>query len=198
MFLIPVYSCYMICLTRCNMVGTRYAREVAYWGCGMLGMWDVGDMFGKWDVPDVGCSGCGMFGMWDVRHVGCSACGMFGMWDVRHVGCSRCGMWDVGCLPGCGMLIYKMPNQSMQNAANEFRFKEQDNRNAEMIDNNFENVIADITVSGDGSCRKRGFSCLNGLFTLIASDSRRCVDYRVLTKSCSSWSSWELRKGTEP
>ena len=86
----------------------------------------------------------------------------------------------------------------MQNAANEFRFKQQDNRNAEMIDNNFQNVIADVTVSGDGSWRKRGFSCLNGLSTLIASDSGRCVDYRVLTKSCSSCHSWELRKGTEP
>ena len=34
---------------------------------------------------------------------------MFGMWNVRDVGCSSCGMWDVECLPGCGMLIYKMP-----------------------------------------------------------------------------------------
>ena len=67
-----------------------------------------------------------------------------------------------------------------------------------MIDNNFENVIAGITVSGDGSWRKRSFSSLNGLATLIASDSRKCVDYRVLTKSCSSCSSWELRKDTEP
>ena len=91
-----------------------------------------------------------MLGMWDVEDVGCSGCGMLGMWDVE-------------CLPRCGMLIYKMPNQSMQNAANEFRFKQQDNRNAEMIDNNFENLKADITVSGDGSWRKRGFSCLNGL-----------------------------------
>ena len=38
---------------------------------------------------------------------------MLGMWDVRDVGCSVCrmfGMWDVGCLLGCGMLIYKMPS----------------------------------------------------------------------------------------
>ena len=65
-----------------------------------------------WDVRDVGCSGCGMLGMWDVGDVGCSGCGMFGMWDVQDVGCLGCGMfgkWDVGCLPGCGMLIYKMP-----------------------------------------------------------------------------------------
>ena len=34
---------------------------------------------------------------------------MFRRWDVRDVGCSGCRMWDVGCLPGCGMLIYKMP-----------------------------------------------------------------------------------------
>ena len=85
----------------------------------------------------------------------------------------------------------------MQNAGNEFRFKQQDDRNVEMIDN-FENVIADIAVSGDGSWQKRGFSFLNGLATLIASDSGKCVDYRVLTKSCSSCSSLELRKDTEP
>ena len=69
-------------------------------GCGMLGMWDVGDvgcwgcgMFGMWDVRDVGCAGCGMFGMWDVRDVGCSGCGMFEMWDVHDVGC-----WFKKCL----------------------------------------------------------------------------------------------------
>ena len=34
---------------------------------------------------------------------------MFRMWNIRDVGCSGCGMCDVECLPGCGMLIYKMP-----------------------------------------------------------------------------------------
>ena len=68
----------------------------------------------------------------------------------------------------------------MQNAANEFRFKQQDDTNVEMIDNDFENVIADITLPGDGSWQKRGFSSLNGLVTLIASDSGKCVDYRVI------------------
>ena len=65
-------------------------------------------MLGKWHIGDVECWGCsesGMLGMWDVGDVGCWGCGMLGMWDVRDVGC---GMWDVGCLPGCGMLIYKM------------------------------------------------------------------------------------------
>ena len=41
----------------------------------------------------------------------CAGFGMFRMWDSRDVGCSGCEMWDVGCLPGCGMLIYKMPVQ---------------------------------------------------------------------------------------
>ena len=73
---------------------------MGYWGCGMLGMWDVRDvgwsacgLFGIWDVGDMGCSGCEMLGMWDVRDVGCSGFGMFEMWDV---GCRVfTGMWDV-------------------------------------------------------------------------------------------------------
>ena len=81
----------------------------------MLEMWDVEDVgcsgCGKLEMWDVGDVGCGMFGMWDVWDVGCLGCGMFGMWDVRDVGCSGCGMWDVGCLLGCGMLIYKMPER---------------------------------------------------------------------------------------
>ena len=68
-------------------------------------MWDVL----MWDVRDVGCLGCGMFGMCDVWDVRCWGCGMFRMWDVRDVGCSGCKVWDVGCLQGCGMLIYKVP-----------------------------------------------------------------------------------------
>ena len=54
------------------------------WGCGMLGI--------------VGCSGCGMLGMWDVGDVRCWEYGMIEM-DVGNV----------GRLPECGMLIYKMP-----------------------------------------------------------------------------------------
>ena len=30
MYPIPVYTCYMICLTRCGMLGMWYAREGAY------------------------------------------------------------------------------------------------------------------------------------------------------------------------
>ena len=34
---------------------------------------------------------------------------MFVMWDVGNVGCLRCGMLDVGCLLGCGMMVYQIP-----------------------------------------------------------------------------------------
>ena len=83
-------------------------------------MWDIGDVeccgcekFGIWAIRDVGCLGCGLVGMWDVPDVECSGCEMFGIWNVRNVGSSGCGMWNVGCFPGCGMLIYKMPWQLM-------------------------------------------------------------------------------------
>ena len=46
-----------------------------------------------------------MFGMWNVWDAGCSGCEMFRTWDVRDVRDVR----DVGCLPGCRVLIYKMP-----------------------------------------------------------------------------------------
>ena len=39
-----------------------------------------------------------MLGIWEVWDMACSGCGVSEMWEVR----------DVGCLPGCGMLIYKM------------------------------------------------------------------------------------------
>ena len=48
--------------------------------------------------------------------------------------------------------VYKeTANQSIQNAANESRFKQQNNRNVETIDTNFENAIADVIISCDGS-----------------------------------------------
>ena len=50
-----------------------------------------------------------------------------------------------------------------------------------------ENNILDltVTVSGDdGSWQKRGHSFLNGAVTLVASETGKCVDYRVLSKHC--------------
>ena len=81
---------------------------MGYLGCGVFGMWDVGDLE---------CLGCEIFWMRKVRDVGCVgclACGMLGILDVKDARCSGCGMfrmWDVECLLGCGMLVYKMPKK---------------------------------------------------------------------------------------
>ena len=57
------------------------------------------------------------------------------------------------------------------------------------------NEVADIVVSCDGTWQRQGFSFLNGIVTIIASDTGKCVDYRVKSKQCASWESW---KSTEP
>ena len=89
------------------------------WRCGFSGC----GMSRMWDVRNVGCSGSGMFDMWDDRNEECSVCGMFRMWDVLDVRCSGCGMWDVGCLPGCEMLIYKMPFPAWSNSSSDAHFR---------------------------------------------------------------------------
>ena len=69
---------------------------------------------------------------------------------------------------------------SMNNAAHELLINE---RGSEYL---AENNILYISVSGDASWQKRGQSSLNGVVTLVASDTGKCVDYRVLSKHCPS------------
>ena len=57
--------------------------------------------------------------------------------------------------------------------------------------------ITDITVSCDGTWQKRGHSSLNGIVTVISSNSNKCIDYRIMTKTCKACQSWESRKDTE-
>ena len=85
---------------------------------------------------------------------------------------------------------------SMENAANEFRFSEAE-REID-LDVSYDDRVSDITVSRDGSWQKRGHSSLNGVVTIIASDSAKCLDYRVLSKTCNACKSWEVRKEAEP
>ena len=60
------------------------------------------------------------------------------------------------------------------------------------------NEETDIVVSCNGTWQRRGFSSLNGVVTVIASDTGKCVDYRVKLKQCTSCTSWESRKSAEP
>ena len=69
--------------------GCADVRDVRYWICWMLGLWDIGGygMFGMCE-----CLRFGIIGMWDVWDVGCWGCRMLGMWDVWDVGY---GIWDI-------------------------------------------------------------------------------------------------------
>lgn len=53
-----------------------------------------------------------------------------------------------------------------------------------------------ITVSGDGSWRKRGFSSLYGLVTLIGSSTGKVVDVLVKSKHCKACEFWTKKKDT--
>ena len=85
---------------------------------------------------------------------------------------------------------------SMQNAANEFRFSGAE-REID-LDVSCDGRVPDITVSGDKSWQKRGHSSFNGVVTIIASDSAKCQDYRVLSETYNASKSWEVRKEAEP
>ena len=67
----------------------------------------------------------------------------------------------------------------------------------ELQKNKDEQGISDVTVSCDGSWQKRGQSSLNGVVTVISSGSGKCLDYRVMIKTCKACEPWESRKGTE-
>ena len=57
--------------------------------------------------------------------------------------------------------------------------------------------ISDITASCNGTWQKRGHSLLNGIVTVISSSSNKCIDYRIMTKTCKACQSWGRRKDTE-
>ena len=78
----------------------------------------------------------------------------------------------------------KVSKTSMTDAAEEIR---QDN----IQEGDSEDSVANITVSCDGTWQKRGHSSLNGVVTVIAADTGKCLDYRVLSKHCDACSYWE-------
>ena len=64
--------------------------------------------------------------------------------------------------------------QSMTDAADELQ------------ENKDEQGISDVTVSCDGIWQKWDHSSLNGVVTVISSDSGKCLDDRVMTKTCKA------------
>lgn len=62
---------------------------------------------------------------------------------------------------------------------------------------NEEKGITDgITVSGDGTWRKRGFSSLYGITTLIGQFTGKILDINVKSKYCKSCEIWKEKEGT--
>ncbi|XP_014479554.1 PREDICTED: uncharacterized protein LOC106746921 [Dinoponera quadriceps] len=53
-----------------------------------------------------------------------------------------------------------------------------------------------LTVSGDGSWRKRGFSSLHGVLSLIGYHSNKVLDFTVKSSHCHGCSLWKNKKGT--
>ena len=70
-------------------------------------------------------------------------------------------------------------DSSMQSASDELR---------NMANEKFgqKNEVADIAVFCDGTWQRRGFLSLNGVVIGFASDTIKCVDYRVKSKQCAS------------
>ena len=52
-------------------------------------------------------------------------------------------------------------------------------------------------MSVDGTWQKRGFSPLNGIVTVISSDSKKCLDYEVMYKVCKACEKWRPSRGTD-
>ena len=83
-------------------------------------------------------------------------------------------------------------NDSMQSASDELR-----NGHEKFSQ---KNEMADIVVFCDGTWQRRGFSSLNGVVTVIASDTGKCVYYRVKSKQCASCVAtppWKSRKSVD-
>lgn len=54
-----------------------------------------------------------------------------------------------------------------------------------------------ITVSGDGSWRKRGFTSLYGIVSLIGWHTGKIVDFIVKSKYCKACEYWSKKQNTE-
>jgi len=56
----------------------------------------------------------------------------------------------------------------------------------------------ELTVSGDGTWKKRGFSSLFGVSTLIGKYSKQVLDTCVKSSFCAGCSSWKTKKNSDP
>lgn len=107
-----------------------------------------------------------------------------------------CGIMDISC--SFSNKIYYSFLTVLQTAAHAVFEIVQKKAVDEEISLNAENgnESRHLSVSGDGSWKKRGFSSLFGISTLIGKYSGKVLDFVVKSAYCQSCSNWALRKGT--
>ena len=57
--------------------------------------------------------------------------------------------------------------------------------------------VVNTIISTDGTWQKRGFSSRNGVITIIANSTGKCIDYRVKSKTCKACSYWKCKTGAK-
>lgn len=107
-----------------------------------------------------------------------------------------CGIMDIGqglawntyycCLEN----IYHA-SQAVFNIVTKTAVEEENTKNI-----NKGNPPSELTVSGDGTWKKRGFSSLFGVTTLIGIYSNKVIDVIIKSSFCKACSTWEKKIGT--
>ena len=83
-------------------------------------------------------------------------------------------------------------NDNIIAAANEIR-----ELSASQAETDFDdNEVYNTTVSCDGTWQRRGYSSLNGVFTVVSIDTGKCLGIECLIKTCKSCDMWKGRIGT--
>ena len=107
-----------------------------------------------------------------------------------------CGLMDIG--QGISQNAYELIVQHMYTASSSmFQFVRQkatDEEKEANIKNN--RPATDFKVSGDGSWKKRGFSSLFGVTTLIAHYTGKVIDLIVKCGFCNACNMWNGKKDT--
>lgn len=107
-----------------------------------------------------------------------------------------CGLMDLP--PSIVQSSYDVIQQNILVASNAVaEVLMRDAAKEEKLRTSLENEVEDITelsVSGDGTWQKRGFSSAFGVSTLIGVHSKKVLDVNVKSSYCKSCEVWEKRR----
>lgn len=89
-----------------------------------------------------------------------------------------------------GSSYVKSAEANMKAAADDVRIADHDG-SEELADDE----VVNTAISADGTWQRRGFSSRNGVVTIIANTTGKCVDYCVKTKICKACTYWKGKTG---